>query len=48
MGAPLARVEAQAVLTALVNQVTTLACDDPVRVPHNTTRGLAGLPMEMS
>lgn len=48
VGAPLARAEAHAVLTALVNQVATLECGEPVREPHNTTRGLAGLPMEVS
>jgi cytochrome P450 len=48
VGSSLARTEAHAVLTALVNQVTTLDCGDPVREPHSTTRGLAGLPMEIA
>ncbi|MDQ1497776.1 MAG: hypothetical protein QOI86_1116, partial [Actinomycetota bacterium] len=33
---------------ALVSQVTTLECGEPVREPHSTTRGLAGLPMQIS
>ncbi|HEV7862846.1 MAG TPA: cytochrome P450 [Acidimicrobiia bacterium] len=48
VGSSLARTEAHAVLTALVNQVTTMECGEPVREPHNTTRGLAGLPMEIA
>ncbi|MGH8990742.1 MAG: cytochrome P450 [Acidimicrobiia bacterium] len=48
VGSPLAREEAHAVLRALVDQVATLECGDPVWVPHNTTRGLASLPMEIS
>jgi cytochrome P450 len=48
VGSSLARTEAHAVLTALVNQVTTMECGEPVREPHSTTRGLAGLPMEIS
>src|SRR5438552_3172468 len=48
VGSSLARTEAHAVLTALVNQVTTMECGEPVREPHSTTRGLAGLPMEVS
>jgi cytochrome P450 len=48
VGSSLARTEAHAVLTALVNQVTTLECGEPVRKPHNTTRGLHGLPMTVS
>jgi cytochrome P450 len=48
VGSSLARTEAHAVLTALVNTVTTLECGDPVREPHSTTRGLAGLPMQIS
>jgi cytochrome P450 len=48
VGSSLARTEAHAVLTALVNHVTTLECGDPVRKPHNTTRGLHSLPMTIS
>ena len=48
VGSSLARTEAHAVLTALVNQVTTMECGEAVREPHNTTRGLAGLPMEIA
>lgn len=48
VGSSLARTEAHAVLTALVNQVTTMECGEPVREPHSTTRGLAGLPMQIS
>jgi cytochrome P450 len=48
VGSPLAREEAHAVLRALVDQVTTLECGEPVWAPHNTTRGLASLPMEIS
>jgi len=33
---------------ALVDQATTLECGEPVREPHSTTRGLAGLPMEIA
>jgi cytochrome P450 len=48
VGSSLARTEAHAVLSALVSQVTTLECGEPVREPHSTTRGLAGLPMQIS
>ena len=48
VGSSLARTEVHAVLTALVDQVTTLECGEPVREPHNTTRGLAHLPMNVS
>jgi cytochrome P450 len=48
VGSSLARTEAHAVLTALLDQVTTMECGEPVREPHNTTRGLAGLPMKVS
>jgi len=48
VGSALARSEAHAVLTALVDQVTTMECGEPVRRPHNTTRGLAGLPMTVA
>jgi cytochrome P450 len=48
VGSSLARSEVHAVLTALVNQVTTMECGDPVREPHNTTRGLAHLPMQVA
>jgi cytochrome P450 len=48
VGSSLARTEAHAVLSALVSQVMTLECGEPVREPHSTTRGLAGLPMQIS
>jgi cytochrome P450 len=48
VGSSLARTEAHAVLTALVDRVTTLECGEPVREPHSTTRGLAGLPMQIA
>ena len=48
VGAPLARVEAHAILTALVNQVSTLECGEAVHEAHSTTRGLASLPLEIS
>jgi cytochrome P450 len=48
VGSSLARTEAHAVLTALINQVTTMECGEPAREPHNTTRGLAHLPMEVA
>jgi cytochrome P450 len=48
VGSPLAREEAHAVLRALVEQVTMLECGEPVWMPHNTTRGLHSLPMEIS
>jgi cytochrome P450 len=48
LGASLARAEAHAVLAALVDQVTTLACGAPTRVPRNTTRGLTSLPVTVS
>ncbi|MGH9169107.1 MAG: hypothetical protein ACRD02_14890 [Acidimicrobiia bacterium] len=32
----------------LGSQVSTLECGEPVWEPHNTTRGLARLPMEIS
>jgi cytochrome P450 len=48
VGSSLARTEVHAVLTSLVNRVTTMECGDPVREPHNTTRGLAHLPMKVS
>ena len=35
-------------LSALVDQVTTMECGDPVRDPHSTTRGLSALPMEIN
>ena len=45
LGASLARAEAHAVLSAVVDRVTTLECGEPSRVPRNTTRGLTSLPM---
>jgi cytochrome P450 len=48
VGSSLARTEAHAVLTALVQHVTTMECGEPVREPHSTTRGLAGLPMKIT
>jgi cytochrome P450 len=48
VGAPLARAELQAVVTAMVEQLTTLECGEPVRRLNNTTRGLAALPVTVS
>jgi cytochrome P450 len=48
VGSSLARSEVHAVLTALVNRVTAMECGDPVREPHNTTRGLAHLPIKVT
>src|SRR5436309_2012412 len=48
VGSGLARTEAHAVLAALVDRVTTMECGEPAREPHNTTRGLAGLPMTVA
>ncbi|MGH9040418.1 MAG: cytochrome P450 [Acidimicrobiia bacterium] len=48
VGSPLAREEAHAMLRALVERVSTLECGEPVWEPHNTTRGLASLPLEIS
>jgi cytochrome P450 len=48
VGSSLARTEAHAVLAALVSQVTAMGCGEPVREPHSTTRGLAGLPMQIA
>jgi hypothetical protein len=38
----------QAVLTALVEQVATLECGEPVRRLNNTTRGLESLPVTVT
>lgn len=48
VGAPLARIQMTAVLTALCQQVTHLEIDEPVRQINNTTRGLASLPVVIS
>jgi cytochrome P450 len=48
VGSSLARSEVHAVLGALVDRVTTMDCGDPVRHPHNTTRGLAHLPITVA
>jgi cytochrome P450 len=48
LGSALARAQAQAVLGEVVDQVRTLECGDPSRVPRNTTRGLTCLPMTLS
>lgn len=48
VGASLARCELNSVLTALVEQVTTLDCGEPVRRLNNTTRGLASLPVTVT
>jgi cytochrome P450 len=48
LGAALARTEVQAVLTALVEQVATLECGEPVRRLNNTTRGLESLPVTVT
>jgi cytochrome P450 len=47
LGASLARAEAQAVLGAVVDRASALECGEPGREPHNTTRGLASLPLRM-
>jgi cytochrome P450 len=44
----LARAELTAVLTAMVDRVTTIECGEPVRRLNNTTRGLASLPVSVS
>ena len=48
VGAPLARAEIAATLNALVQQVATLECGEPVRRVNNTTRGLQSLPVSLS
>jgi cytochrome P450 len=48
VGAPLARAEVAATLNALVQQVSTLECGEPVRRVNNTTRGLERLPVSVS
>jgi cytochrome P450 len=48
IGASLARAELTAVLTAMVDRVTTIECGEPVRRLNNTTRGLASLPVSVS
>jgi cytochrome P450 len=48
LGASLARAEADAVLGAVVDGITTLECGTPSRQPRNTTRGLTSLPMTVS
>jgi cytochrome P450 len=48
LGMSLARAEADALLGALVERVTTLECGPPTRKPRNTTRGLTSLPMMVS
>ena len=45
LGMSLARAQAQALLSAVADQVRTLECGPPSREPRNTTRGLASLPM---
>jgi cytochrome P450 len=47
LGASLARAQAQAVLSAVVERARTLECGTPTREPRNTTRGLSRLPMTM-
>jgi cytochrome P450 len=48
VGSPLARLQLTAVLTALVQQATTLECGAPVRDLNNVTRGLSSLPVVVS
>jgi len=48
LGASLARAEADALLGAVVDRITTLECGPPSRRPRNTTRGLTSLPMTVS
>lgn len=43
-GASLARLEMRSLLESLMKRVKRFECGDPVRVPHNTLRGIASLP----
>ena len=43
-GANLARLEIRCVLESLMKRVVRFECEEPVRVPHNTLRGIASLP----
>jgi len=47
LGVSLARAEAQALLSAVVERAGRLECGTPSREPRNTTRGLTSLPMTM-
>jgi cytochrome P450 len=48
LGMSLARAQAHAVLSAVVDQIRTLDCGEPTRQPKNTTRGLTSLPMSVA
>jgi cytochrome P450 len=47
VGAPLARAQGTALLTALARQATVLECGEPVRRLNNITRALGSLPTEL-